>query len=82
MSPSGKIKKSEPPLHFPFMQEENRLSMAMENYLLSILRLEEQEIKVTVVGLSDHLKIYQKLKDWVHRFHQLVLWLEDYQENN
>ncbi|MFL2803682.1 MAG: metal-dependent transcriptional regulator [Dehalococcoidia bacterium] len=56
MSPSGKIKKSEPPLHFPFMQEENRLSMAMENYLLSILRLEEQEIKVTVVGLSEHFK--------------------------
>ncbi len=56
MSPSGKIKKSEAPLHFPFMQEENRLSMAMENYLLSILRLEEQEIKVTVVGLSDHFK--------------------------
>ena len=56
MSPSGKIKKSQPPLHFPFMQEENRLSMAMENYLLSILRLEEQEIKVTVVGLSDHFK--------------------------
>lgn len=36
--------------------KENRLSMAMENYLLSILRLQEQEIKVTPVQLSEHFK--------------------------
>ena len=31
--------------------------MAMENYLLSILRLEEQQIKVSVAQLSEHFKI-------------------------
>ena len=30
--------------------------MAMENYLLSILRLEEQQIKVSVAQLSEHFK--------------------------
>ncbi len=35
---------------------ENRLSMAMENYLLSIIRLQEQETKVTAVQLSEHFK--------------------------
>ena len=34
----------------------SRLSMAMENYLLSILRLEEQQLKVTVAQLSEHFK--------------------------
>ena len=34
----------------------SRLSMAMENYLLSILRLEEQQIKVSVAQLSEHFK--------------------------
>ena len=36
--------------------EENRLSMAMENYLLSILRLEEQRVVVTITKLSEHFK--------------------------
>lgn len=36
--------------------EEHRLSMAMENYLLSIFRLEEQKIKVTAAQLSEHFK--------------------------
>ena len=36
--------------------EENRLSMAMENYLLSILRLEEQRIVVTITKLAEHFK--------------------------
>ncbi len=35
---------------------EQRLSMAMENYLLSILRLEEQKVFVTIARLSDHFK--------------------------
>ena len=35
---------------------EHRLSMAMENYLLSILRLEEQKVAVTIARLSDHFK--------------------------
>ena len=35
---------------------EHRLSMAMENYLLSIIRLEEQKIAVTIARLSDHFK--------------------------
>jgi DtxR family Mn-dependent transcriptional regulator len=36
---------------------EHRLSMAMENYLLSILRLGEQGVKVTLTQLSEHLKV-------------------------
>ena len=36
--------------------QENRLSMAMENYLLSIIRLEEQNIVVTITRLSEHFK--------------------------
>ena len=36
--------------------EENRLSMAMENYLLSILRLEEQRVVVTITKLAEHFK--------------------------
>lgn len=36
--------------------EEHRLSMAMENYLLSILRLEEQKVRVTPAQLSEHFK--------------------------
>ena len=36
--------------------EENKLSMAMENYLLSILRLEEQSVVVTITKLSEHFK--------------------------
>ena len=35
---------------------ENRLSMAMENYLLSIIRLQEQDTRVTAVQLSEHFK--------------------------
>ena len=35
---------------------ENRLSMAMENYLLSIIRLQEQDTKVTAAQLSEHFK--------------------------
>ena len=35
---------------------ENRLSMAMENYLLSIIRLQEQNTKVTAAQLSEHFK--------------------------
>ena len=35
---------------------ENRLSMAMENYLLSIIRLKEQDTRVTAVQLSEHFK--------------------------
>ena len=34
----------------------NRVSMAMENYLLSIIRLQEQETKVTAAQLSEHFK--------------------------
>ena len=33
-----------------------RLSMAAENYLLSMFRLEEQEVRVTLTILSEHLK--------------------------
>ena len=33
-----------------------RLSMAAENYLLSIFRLEEQDVRVTLTVLADHLK--------------------------
>ena len=33
-----------------------RLSMATENYLLSMFRLEEQEMRVTLTVLADHLK--------------------------
>ena len=36
--------------------EENKLSMAMENYLLSILRLEEQSVVVTITKLAEHFK--------------------------
>ncbi len=36
--------------------EETRLSMAMENYLLSIFRLHEQGIQVNLTQLSSHLK--------------------------
>ena len=35
---------------------EPRLSMATENYLLSIFRLEEQGVRVTLTQLSEHLK--------------------------
>ncbi len=35
---------------------EPRLSMAMENYLLSILRLNEQGVRVTLTQLAEHLK--------------------------
>ena len=35
---------------------ENRLSMAMENYLLSIIRLQEQDAKITAAQLSEHFK--------------------------
>ena len=34
----------------------DRLSMAMENYLLSIFRLNEQETHITLTILSEHLK--------------------------
>ena len=34
-----------------------RLSMAMENYLLSIFRLLEEDNSVTVTQLAEHLKI-------------------------
>lgn len=36
---------------------ESRLSMAMENYLLSILRLNEQGVRVTLTQLAEHLKM-------------------------
>ena len=35
---------------------ESRLSMAAENYLLSIFRLEEQGVRVTLTQLAEHLK--------------------------
>ena len=35
---------------------ESRLSMAMENYLLSIFRLDEQGFRVTLTQLAEHLK--------------------------
>ncbi|HBD83695.1 MAG TPA: hypothetical protein DC056_06795, partial [Dehalococcoidia bacterium] len=34
----------------------NRLSMSAENYLLSIYRLDEQDTRVTLTVLSEHLK--------------------------
>jgi len=34
-----------------------RLSMAMENYLLSIFRLQEEDNSVTITQLAEHLKI-------------------------
>ena len=33
-----------------------RLSMAMENYLLSIFRLQEEGLPVTITLLAEHLK--------------------------
>ena len=36
--------------------KEPRLSMATENYLLSVFRLEEQGVRVTLTQLSEHLK--------------------------
>lgn len=36
---------------------EHRLSMATENYLLSIFRLEEQGVRVTLTQLAEHLKL-------------------------
>ena len=59
MSPSDKENNSDerhPSLYLPFVQEENRLSMAMENYLHSILRLQERGVRVTVANLSEHFK--------------------------
>ena len=38
------------------MAAETRLSMATENYLLSIFQLQEQDIRVTLTQLSEHLK--------------------------
>ena len=38
------------------VEVEARLSMATENYLLSIFRLEEQGVRVTLTQLSEHLK--------------------------
>jgi len=38
------------------LNSQPRLSMATENYLLSIFRLDEQGIKVTLTRLSEHLK--------------------------
>lgn len=35
---------------------EQRLSMAMENYLLSIVRMGEQDVRVTLTVLAEHLK--------------------------
>ena len=37
--------------------ESHRLSMAMENYLLSIARLGERGVKVTVAQLAEHFKV-------------------------
>ncbi len=37
-------------------ETEGRLSMAAENYLLSIFRLEEQGVRVTLTQLAEHLK--------------------------
>lgn len=36
---------------------ETRLSMATENYLLTILRLNEQDVRVTLTRLAEHLKM-------------------------
>ena len=41
-----------------------RLSMAAENYLLSIFRLEEQGQHVTMTRLGDHLKTCLSTKGW------------------
>ena len=38
------------------MDKETRLSMAMENYLLSIFRLEEEGEIVSLTLLANHLK--------------------------
>ena len=38
------------------LAREPRLSMATENYLLSIFRLQEQGVKVTLTQLAEHLK--------------------------
>ena len=35
---------------------ETRLSMAVENYLLSIVRLEEQGMRISAAQLSEHFK--------------------------
>ena len=54
MSPSDKEKNSDeghPSLYLRFVQEESRLSMAMEIYLHSILRLQERGVRVTVANL-------------------------------
>ena len=39
------------------VEPEPRLSMAAENYLLSIVRLEEQGVRVTISQLAEHLKL-------------------------
>lgn len=39
------------------IEPEPRLSMAAENYLLSIIRLEEQGARVTITQLAEHLKL-------------------------
>ncbi|MCH8206096.1 MAG: metal-dependent transcriptional regulator [Chloroflexi bacterium] len=44
-SPNRKTRSNEP-----------RLSMGTENYLLSIFRLQEQDVRVTVTQLAEHLK--------------------------
>ena len=59
MPPSDKnnnLNNKQPSLYIPFVQKENRLSMAMENYLHSILRLKERQVRVTVANLSEHFK--------------------------
>ena len=38
------------------MYEETRLSMSTENYLLSIFRLQEQQPRLSLTQLADHLK--------------------------
>ena len=55
-SDKNNLGTDKPALYLPFVQEENRLSMAMENYLHSILRLQERKIKVTVANLAEHFK--------------------------
>ena len=37
-------------------EEENRLSMSTENYLLSIFRLQEQQPRLSLTQLADHLR--------------------------
>ena len=56
LSDKNNLDNDQPSLYLPFVQEENRLSMAMENYLHSILRLKERSVKVTVANLSEHFK--------------------------